>query len=106
MLRYEPARAFRTLLISYRLALAVYCYMRAISERHVFSTPMQSIPTNNVNAPSLAETYQTQGNQAVELELPYAMRVWRPRNSKLDTKPKLHSLSLTMLQVSFTALQR
>ncbi|KAF5385322.1 hypothetical protein D9615_001326 [Tricholomella constricta] len=55
-LRYEPARAFRTLLISYR-------------------TPMQNIPGNSVEGSSLKL-------QAVELDLPSAMRVWRPRNSK------------------------
>ncbi|GLB35936.1 putative RNA recognition motif containing protein [Lyophyllum shimeji] len=61
-LRYEPARAFRTLLISYR-------------------TPMQTITGNNV------EGHPTTGSepfrpQAIELKLPFAMRVWRPRNSK------------------------
>ncbi|KAG6879860.1 hypothetical protein C0992_010529 [Termitomyces sp. T32_za158] len=54
-LRYEPARAFRTLLISYR-------------------TPMQQIPVNSLDAHSKP--------QLVELNLPTAMRVWRPGNSK------------------------
>ncbi|KNZ75039.1 hypothetical protein J132_05329 [Termitomyces sp. J132] len=51
-LRYEPARAFRTLLISYR-------------------TPMQFPPNNLDPSP-----------KPVELNLPTAMRVWRPKNSK------------------------
>ncbi|KAF8221675.1 hypothetical protein L208DRAFT_659669 [Tricholoma matsutake] len=60
-LRYEPARAFRTLLISYR-------------------TPVQYIPFNR-------ETRSTgndlpKAGQTVELDLPNAMRVWKPRNSK------------------------
>ncbi|KAG6866048.1 hypothetical protein C0991_009145 [Blastosporella zonata] len=54
-LRYEPARAFRTLLISYR-------------------TPMQHIPAYGLDANS--------NPQVVELNLPTAMRAWRPRNSK------------------------
>ncbi|KAG6877870.1 hypothetical protein C0993_002871 [Termitomyces sp. T159_Od127] len=54
-LRYEPARAFRTLLISYR-------------------TPMQ----NSLDASSKP--------QAVELNLPTAMRIWRSRN------PRFYSL--------------
>ncbi|KAG5644609.1 hypothetical protein DXG03_008087 [Asterophora parasitica] len=53
-LRYEPARAFRTLLISYR-------------------TPMQNVPGNQGNSAK---------PQAVELDLPFAMRLWRPWNSK------------------------
>ncbi|KAF9460117.1 hypothetical protein BDZ94DRAFT_947042 [Collybia nuda] len=62
ILRYEPARAFRTLLISYR-------------------APVQYISTNaNTHSPS--EIHQSQCTQMVDLELPYAMRVWRPRNSK------------------------
>ncbi|KAG6832548.1 hypothetical protein H0H92_000177 [Tricholoma furcatifolium] len=52
-LRYEPARAFRTLLISYR-------------------TPMQHIPANTLEGKS----------QTIELNLPAAMRVWQPKNSK------------------------
>ncbi|KAG6817739.1 hypothetical protein H0H87_004530 [Tephrocybe sp. NHM501043] len=52
-LRYEPARAFRTLLISYR-------------------TPMQHIPAHGLEGNS----------KIVELNLPTAMRAWRPRNSK------------------------
>ncbi|KAG6862152.1 hypothetical protein C0995_004234 [Termitomyces sp. Mi166 len=54
-LRYEPARAFRTLLISYR-------------------TPMQQILPNSLDSNSKP--------QVVELNLPAAMRVWRSRNSK------------------------
>ncbi|KAJ7897079.1 hypothetical protein B0H14DRAFT_390593 [Mycena olivaceomarginata] len=52
-LRYEPARAFRTLLISYR-------------------TPVQSIPPGDRNG----------GGQTIQLDPPLAMRVWRPRNTK------------------------
>ncbi|ESK98071.1 rna-binding protein [Moniliophthora roreri MCA 2997] len=54
-LRYEPARAFRTLLISYR-------------------TPTQDMPTEqndaDINIPG----------QRVELELPFAMRIWKAKN--------------------------
>ncbi|KAJ6621088.1 hypothetical protein B0H10DRAFT_2215358 [Mycena sp. CBHHK59/15] len=53
VLRYEPARAFRTLLISYR-------------------TPMQFIPSGDRN----------KGGENIQLDPPFAMRLWRPRNSK------------------------
>ncbi|KAF8215991.1 hypothetical protein K438DRAFT_1954676 [Mycena galopus ATCC 62051] len=53
VLRYEPARAFRTLLISYR-------------------TPVQSIPSADRKG----------GGQTIELEKPMAMRIFRPRNTK------------------------
>ncbi|KAJ7651730.1 hypothetical protein DFH06DRAFT_552250 [Mycena polygramma] len=53
VLRYEPARAFRTLLISYR-------------------TPVQFIPS--VDRKTRGET--------IQLDAPLAMRVWRPRNTK------------------------
>ncbi|KAF7347648.1 RNA binding protein [Mycena venus] len=52
VLRYEPARAFRTLLISYR-------------------TPVQYIPSGD-----------RKGGQTVQLDPPLAMRIWRPRNTK------------------------
>ncbi|KAJ7070828.1 hypothetical protein C8F01DRAFT_1107992 [Mycena amicta] len=52
VLRYEPARAFRTLLISYR-------------------PPVQFIPATN-----------GKDGEAIQLDLPHAMRMWRPRNSK------------------------
>ncbi|KAK0208832.1 hypothetical protein DFS33DRAFT_1380321 [Desarmillaria ectypa] len=58
-LRYEPARAFRTLLLSYR-------------------TPMQFIPITDGDA---VPGEHNRGKH-VELDLPYAMRLWRPRNSK------------------------
>ncbi|KAJ7103313.1 hypothetical protein B0H15DRAFT_206570 [Mycena belliarum] len=53
VLRYEPARAFRTLLISYR-------------------TPMQFISSDRGKG----------GGENVQLDPPLAMRLWRPRNSK------------------------
>ncbi|KAJ7446435.1 hypothetical protein B0H11DRAFT_2336849 [Mycena galericulata] len=53
VLRYEPARAFRTLLISYR-------------------TPFQFIPSGD----------RGKGSEKVQLDPPLAMRLWRPRNSK------------------------
>ncbi|KAF8922105.1 hypothetical protein CPB85DRAFT_1427438 [Mucidula mucida] len=56
-LRYEPARAFRTLLISYR-------------------SPVQFIP-NAENSPA-----EYGRGKHVELDLPYAMRLWKPRNSR------------------------
>ncbi|KAJ7293117.1 hypothetical protein C8J57DRAFT_16551 [Mycena rebaudengoi] len=52
-LRYEPARALRTLLISYR-------------------TPMQFIHSGD----------RAKGGQHVQLDPPSAMRLWRPRNTK------------------------
>ncbi|PBL00508.1 hypothetical protein ARMGADRAFT_382575 [Armillaria gallica] len=58
-LRYEPARAFRTLLLSYRI-------------------PMQFIPITDGDA---VPGEHNRGKH-VELDLPYAMRLWRPRNSK------------------------
>ncbi|KAJ6504401.1 hypothetical protein DFH09DRAFT_292099 [Mycena vulgaris] len=54
VLRYEPARAFRTLLISYR-------------------TPIQFIPSGDRSKG---------GGGNVQLDPPLAMRLWRPRNSK------------------------
>ncbi|KAF7311102.1 RNA binding protein [Mycena chlorophos] len=53
ILRFERARAFRTLLISYR-------------------PPVQTIPSPNGKGPG----------ETIELDLPHAMRMWRPRNSK------------------------
>ncbi|KAJ7225256.1 hypothetical protein GGX14DRAFT_637859 [Mycena pura] len=53
VLRYEPARAFRTLLISYR-------------------TPVQFIPSGDRKG----------GDETIQLDPPHAMRLWRPRNSK------------------------
>ncbi|KAJ6520039.1 hypothetical protein C8R45DRAFT_45361 [Mycena sanguinolenta] len=53
VLRYEPARAFRTLLISYR-------------------TPVQSMPSGDRKG----------GDQTIQLDPPLAMRIWRPRNTK------------------------
>ncbi|KAJ7675396.1 hypothetical protein B0H17DRAFT_135636 [Mycena rosella] len=54
VLRYEPARAFRTLLISYR-------------------TPMQFISSGDRSKG---------GGENIQLDPPLAMRLWRPRNSK------------------------
>ncbi|KAJ7751270.1 hypothetical protein DFH07DRAFT_531521 [Mycena maculata] len=54
VLRYEPARAFRTLLISYR-------------------TPIQFIPSGDRGKG---------GGENVQLDPPLAMRLWRPQNSK------------------------
>ncbi|KIY51237.1 hypothetical protein FISHEDRAFT_70880 [Fistulina hepatica ATCC 64428] len=56
LLRYEPARAFRTLLISYRV-------------------PRQIVPT-------VGTSTQPEQPQTIELDLPYAMRLWKPHNTK------------------------
>ncbi|KAJ6575338.1 hypothetical protein B0H19DRAFT_1254903 [Mycena capillaripes] len=53
VLRYEPARAFRTLLISYR-------------------TPVQFIPAGDRKG----------RGDTIQLDPPLAMRLWRPRNTK------------------------
>ncbi|KAJ7040393.1 hypothetical protein C8F04DRAFT_255421 [Mycena alexandri] len=54
VLRYEPARAFRTLLISYR-------------------APVQFIPSGDRGKG---------GGETIQLDPPLAMRIWRPRNTK------------------------
>ncbi|KAJ7170094.1 hypothetical protein C8R46DRAFT_223301 [Mycena filopes] len=54
VLRYEPARAFRTLLISYR-------------------APVQFIPSGDRGKG---------GGETIQLNPPLAMRMWRPRNTK------------------------
>ncbi|KAK2461581.1 hypothetical protein APHAL10511_006044 [Amanita phalloides] len=53
ILRYEPARAFRTLLISYR-------------------TPVQTLDSDGTGV----------RKQTVMLDLPYAMRLWKAKDSK------------------------
>ncbi|RDB29418.1 hypothetical protein Hypma_015762 [Hypsizygus marmoreus] len=65
-LRYEPARAFRTLLISYR-------------------TPMHHPPTSSVDDHVNAGNHPSKSGPPVELDLPSTMRVWKPRNSKFFT---------------------
>lgn len=57
LLRYEPARAFRTLLVSYR-------------------APIQAIGHR------LDHTSQTKDTQVIELALPSAMRMWKPNPSR------------------------
>ncbi|KAF8632990.1 hypothetical protein AX15_001587 [Amanita polypyramis BW_CC] len=52
-LRYEPARAFRTLLVSYR-------------------TPVQVLSPSGSGGRT----------QSIMLDLPYAMRLWKPKDSK------------------------
>ncbi|KAF8640511.1 hypothetical protein AX17_000173 [Amanita inopinata Kibby_2008] len=56
ILRYEPARAFRALLISYR-------------------TPVQVLIPSDVNG-------QGSRRQTVVLDLPYAIRMWRMKDNK------------------------
>ncbi|CAA7265950.1 unnamed protein product [Cyclocybe aegerita] len=60
ILRYEPARAFRTLLISYR-------------------TPTHLARSVGPNGSSLVSF----ASQEVELEVPIAMRIWKHRNSSI-----------------------
>ncbi|TFK77320.1 hypothetical protein BDN72DRAFT_38095 [Pluteus cervinus] len=59
LLRFEPARAFRTLLISYR-------------------TPLQYVSPEGVDQSQM----DTDSPQAIELELPIAMRISRHKNSR------------------------
>ncbi|KAF8898973.1 hypothetical protein BD779DRAFT_50484 [Infundibulicybe gibba] len=59
ILRYEPARAFRTLIISYR-------------------APTQFIPAGN---PAEGRSGARDG-EIIKLDLPFAMRIWRPKNTK------------------------
>lgn len=66
-LRYEPARAFRTLLVSYR-------------------TPTQYIPVNINRESQVHNNYHPhQTSQSVTLDLPFAMRIWKPANSKFHS---------------------
>ncbi|KAL1737600.1 hypothetical protein EV714DRAFT_266399 [Schizophyllum commune] len=60
ILRYEPARAFRTLLVSYR-------------------TPKQLVPSLQGRD---GEVDQAAREQLVDLEVPFAMRIWKSRTSK------------------------
>ncbi|KAJ3511484.1 hypothetical protein NLJ89_g4071 [Agrocybe chaxingu] len=62
ILRYEPARAFRTLLISYR------------TPTHL----ARSVGPNESNLVSFA-------SQEVELEVPNSMRIWKHRNSRFHS---------------------
>ncbi|KAI0936866.1 hypothetical protein AcV5_004897 [Taiwanofungus camphoratus] len=61
VLRYEPARAFRTLLISYRL-------------------PGRILPSTGSN-----EYLDINQNQNIDSEPPNAMRIYRPQNAKYPT---------------------
>ncbi|KAL1748988.1 hypothetical protein HDZ31DRAFT_79329 [Schizophyllum fasciatum] len=60
ILRYEPARAFRTLLVSYR-------------------TPKQLLPSIQ---PRDGGAEQATSEQLVDLDVPFAMRIWKSRASK------------------------
>lgn len=60
ILRYEPARAFRTLLVSYR-------------------APKQLLPS--VQGRECADDHVSR-EQLVDLEVPFAMRIWKSRSSK------------------------
>ncbi|KDR85423.1 hypothetical protein GALMADRAFT_234290 [Galerina marginata CBS 339.88] len=59
ILRYEPARAFRSLLISYR-------------------TPTQLVGPLVANPPTIT-------NAEIELDLPEAMRIWKHRSSRFHS---------------------
>ena len=64
-LRFEAARAFRTLRISYR-------------------KPMRLIPANETSELTADATTHAEGQPArlIELTLPSAMRIWRVPNSR------------------------
>ena len=74
-LRYEPARAFRALLISYRLVPA-HPLSRSISNASA-SSPTQFIADADGTAND-----DGKGGKHVDLSLPCAMRLWKPKNSK------------------------
>ncbi|KAF8973637.1 hypothetical protein BDZ97DRAFT_1912112 [Flammula alnicola] len=62
ILRYEPARAFRTLLVSYR-------------------TPTQNFRSAGIDGANSFSSI----NKEIELELPDAMRIWKHRNSRFHS---------------------
>jgi hypothetical protein len=69
ILRYEPARAFRTLLISYRQDFLPP--FLPLTDFHVRS-PVQILASNGVGG----------RRQTIMLDLPYAMRLWKPKDNK------------------------
>jgi len=75
ILRYEPARAFRTLLISYRSAffeLPDYCGFNRLSLRKPFQIMTPEGPSR-ISARIMPD---------VLLDLPNAIRIWKPKNTK------------------------
>jgi hypothetical protein len=69
ILRYEPARAFRALLISYRQDRCPRSYFYLIFYAR---TPVQISASNGVGG----------RRQTLMLDLPYAMRLWKPKDNK------------------------
>ena len=71
ILRYEPARAFRALIISYRQDSLprpqAYIYLILYAR-----TPVQILASNGVGG----------RRQTLMLDLPYAMRIWKPKDNK------------------------
>ena len=75
MLRYEPARAFRTLLISYRLAFLSRPVI--VNDTHLYlRKPFQIMTPEGLSRISVRNMPE------VPLDLPNAIRIWKPRNTK------------------------
>jgi len=75
MLRYEPARAFRTLLISYRSAFLSRLII--VNDTHLhLRKPFQIMTPEGPNRISVRNMPE------VPLDLPNAIRIWKPRNTK------------------------
>jgi len=74
ILRYEPARAFRTLIISYRFVLQ---YVSTSLNNSIVRSPIYTCPMNYSSGPIK--------DQLTEMELPTAMRVWKHNNSRLES---------------------
>ncbi|TFK56697.1 hypothetical protein OE88DRAFT_1730160 [Heliocybe sulcata] len=94
-LRFEPARAFRTLLISFRFVplivtavvmLPGLLYMEqgtadSSSADDVFRrAPIQPVPSGADDDLSAGRAYQE--SPGVQLDLPVAVRLWRPQGAK------------------------
>lgn len=94
-LRYEPARAFRTLLISYRSVHSVSFLNSRLTIPHPFcclvrslyiiqstqiSSPMKYLPGRSSSVTTSTEASQ-EGTWAA-LDLPIAMKMWKNRNSR------------------------
>ena len=74
VLRYEPARAFRTLLVSYRFVMK---YVSTSLNNSIIRSPIYLCPVNYSSGPIK--------DQSTEMELPTAMRIWKHHNSRLES---------------------
>ena len=100
ILRYEPARAFRTLLVSYRCV--THLILRIYPLICVLRTPKQLVPSLQGRD---GEVDQAAREQLVDIEVPFAMRIWKSRTSKWVVSLSAYTRKLIGLQVLQHAVQ-